>query len=160
MEVDKGKYNEDDVGEDNEDDVGEDNEEYDEDYDVGEDNEEDDEDCEFDYWDDFWRDCMTYYDKDDGRAPSKGGSGGPLGINMEQHSGSSGGRGEGFQNPASSGSDGSISNKQRRKRKILEGNVDEGNDYISTSRPVGFGYGAETDTFGGGDVVLVTPPKK
>ncbi|XP_048611564.1 uncharacterized protein DDB_G0290685-like [Brassica napus] len=141
MEVDKGKYNEDDVGEDNEDDVGEDNEEYDEDYDVGEDNEEDDEDY-------------------DGRAPSKGGSGGPLGINMEQHSGSSGGRGEGFQNPASSGSDGSISNKQRRKRKILEGNVDEGNDDISTSRPVGFGYGAETDTFGGGDVVLITPPKK
>ncbi|KAL0667849.1 hypothetical protein Bca4012_030553 [Brassica carinata] len=132
MEVDKGKYNEDDVGEDNEDDVGEDNEE----------------------------DCMTYDDKDDGRAPSKGGSGGPLGINMEQHSGSSGGRGEGFQNPASSGSDGSISNKQRRKRKILEGNVDEGNDDISTSRPVGFGYGAETDTFGGGDVVLITPPKK
>ncbi|CAN7016657.1 unnamed protein product [Brassica rapa subsp. trilocularis] len=65
-----------------------------------------------------------------------------------------------FQNPASSGSDGSISNKQHCKKTIIEGSVDEGNDYISTSRSVGCGYSVETNTFRGGDVVLVTPSKK
>ncbi|KAL0713043.1 hypothetical protein Bca4012_020021 [Brassica carinata] len=133
--------------------------------DMGED-EDDEPKYDYNHWHDYARNNCVIDDEDDfEEGPRKGGSGGQFGVNGNQCSGTSGGRGQGSGKPPagrdqrSSAAGGSKSMKNPSKRRRSEENTNLGSDYLSTSRTVSCSYTEGTETDGGVDVVLVTPPK-